>query len=141
MFISQFGVFIVSISALKVTLKNGASFTLGSLIQDRLKGEQRYGKGMEKQSIIALENDNNLAYYGEIQVGTPPQNIRVLFDTGSYDTCIPSAGSQGDPSLTTFNSTQSSTYRRLGEAYSHRLGYGMLAGFSGAVSKCKFHLF
>ncbi|KAG6935448.1 progastricsin [Chelydra serpentina] len=73
------------------------------------------------------------AYYGEISIGTPPQNFLVLFDTGSSNLWVPSTycQSQACSNHARFNPSQSSTYSSNGQTFSLQYGSGSLSGFFG----------
>ncbi|XP_008562873.1 PREDICTED: gastricsin-like, partial [Galeopterus variegatus] len=73
------------------------------------------------------------AYFGEISIGTPPQNFLVLFDTGSSNLWVPSiyCQSQACNSHSLFNPSQSSTYSSDGQTFSLQYGSGSLTGFFG----------
>uniref|UniRef100_A0A8C5LPT2 Peptidase A1 domain-containing protein n=1 Tax=Leptobrachium leishanense TaxID=445787 RepID=A0A8C5LPT2_9ANUR len=72
-------------------------------------------------------------YYGEISIGTPPQNFLVLFDTGSSNLWVPSTSCQsqacGNHDL--FNPSQSSTYTTNGQQFSMSYGSGSVTGVFG----------
>ncbi|XP_065260293.1 gastricsin-like [Emys orbicularis] len=73
------------------------------------------------------------SYYGEISIGTPPQNFLVLFDTGSSNLWVPSVycQSQACSNHARFNPSQSSTYSSKGQTFSLQYGSGSLTGFFG----------
>ncbi|XP_048203744.1 gastricsin [Perognathus longimembris pacificus] len=75
----------------------------------------------------------NAAYFGEISIGTPPQNFLVLFDTGSSNLWVPSIYCQSEACTThpRFNPSQSSTYTTSGQTFSLQYGTGSLTGFFG----------
>ncbi|XP_030077407.1 gastricsin [Microcaecilia unicolor] len=63
-------------------------------------------------------------YFGEIGIGTPPQNFLVLFDTGSSNLWVPSTycTSEACTYHPQFNPSKSSTYTSNGQRFS--MGYG-----------------
>ncbi|NWX22509.1 PEPC protein, partial [Aegotheles bennettii] len=69
------------------------------------------------------------SYFGEISIGSPPQNFLVLFDTGSANLWVPSTYCQTPACYNhaKFNPDQSSTFISSGQSYT--LSYG-----SGSVS-------
>ncbi|NWV81938.1 PEPC protein, partial [Dasyornis broadbenti] len=68
-------------------------------------------------------------YFGEIGIGTPPQNFLVIFDTGSANLWVPSTLCQspacGDHAR--FNHSLSSTFLGIEESYTLSYGFGDLA--------------
>ncbi|KAJ2000242.1 aspartic proteinase precursor [Coemansia thaxteri] len=74
------------------------------------------------------------SYFGEIQLGTPPQKFSVVFDTGSSDFWIPSVDcdSTACEAHSRFNSTASSSYITSHLPFSLNYGTGGLIGQVGA---------
>ncbi|CAH8527728.1 unnamed protein product [Schistosoma mattheei] len=80
-----------------------------------------------------LINYENLQYYGEISVGTPPQKLRVLFDTGSTDTWLASRKCWILDifcwMFSFYDSSKSSTYVADGSSFHVRYLDGEFSGF------------
>ncbi|XP_032865396.1 pepsin B-like [Tyto alba] len=68
------------------------------------------------------------SYFGEISIGTPPQNFLVLFDTGSSNLWVPSIYCQTPACLnhTMFEPSESSTFTSNGQSYTLSYGSGTL---------------
>ncbi|XP_073899917.1 gastricsin-like [Castor canadensis] len=72
-------------------------------------------------------------YFGEISIGTPPQNFLVLFDTGSSNLWVPSIYCKSEACSThpRYNPSKSSTYHTDKKTFSLQYGTGSLTGFFG----------
>jgi len=77
---------------------------------------------------IVQKNLWNIAYYGEIQVGTPGQAMNVIFDTGSSSVWLPTGGGVPGSPHHFFQAHQSSTYEELDKPFTIRYGDGPVSG-------------
>jgi len=78
--------------------------------------------------VIKLRNQYNSVYYGDIMVGTPPQKISVIFDTGSADFWLSTQpGKAGRPDGF-YRPHKSSTYYSQHEPFSIVYGSGPISG-------------
>ena len=73
-------------------------------------------------------NSTQTQYSGEVQVGSPPQPFRVIFDTGSAWLWVPTVNCPRCIGTRRFNSTQSTTYLSNGERVVLKYGSGSCTG-------------
>lgn len=66
----------------------------------------------DKPIRVELENYLDLQYLARISVGTPPQELRSIIDTGSFDLVVFEKGCQGCGLAGAYNHHRSSTNRR-----------------------------
>lgn len=80
-------------------------------------------------TVIHLQDFMNTEYYGEIQLGTPPQKFYVIYDTGSANLWVPGKGCHGCGRHPTFLEASSSSYVSDGQNVSIRYGSGPISGY------------
>merc|ERR550539_190682 len=78
---------------------------------------------------IVINDYQDAQYYGQISVGTPPQNLEVVYDTGSSNLWV----SQIKPSILSkhhyYQHDKSSTYVANGTVFKIQYGSGPVAGY------------
>ncbi|XP_061085073.1 nothepsin [Conger conger] len=113
--------------------------TLEAFLQERRPDaySRRYSQCLPRSSAVRLGtsterlyNFMDAQYYGEISLGTPPQNFTVVFDTGSTDLWIPSSYCISEACLMhhRFKAFKSTTYSHDGRVFSIYYGSGHLLG-------------
>lgn len=80
--------------------------------------------------IMYLTNYKNSQYVGSIEIGTPPQRIEVIFDTGSSNFWITSSRCKDPGCLMhkSYDATLSSTHEKLGTRVEVEFGSGLIEG-------------
>ncbi|KGL81360.1 Gastricsin [Tinamus guttatus] len=126
----------------KIPLKKGKSIREvmkeKGVLQKYLKEHRRYDpayKFFNKFSTIyePLANNLDMSYFGEISIGTPPQNFLVLFDTGSSNLWVPSVYCKSEACVAhaMFHPGESSTYSTQDQYFAIEYGSGSLTGIFG----------
>jgi len=79
---------------------------------------------------LPLVDESDEDWYGTVSIGTPAQNFKILFDTGSADLWVPSANcsSAACTNHVKYDSSQSSSYVADGTAFSIQYGTGSMDG-------------
>jgi len=89
---------------------------------DSRRGGARWGR---HPHALVINDYMNAQYYGEIEVGTPGQRQRVIFDTGSSNLWVPSSWV---PFHNKFKSSRSSTYKPNETEFKIEYGSGPVQG-------------
>lgn len=105
-------------------------------LQSRFTRMMRAANGLSSDPEEEIDNYMDAQYYGEIEVGTPPQKFKVVFDTGSSNLWIPSKSCWSPACFvhSKYDSSKSSTYTKNGEKFEIQYGSGGVEGILSSDS-------
>lgn len=97
----------------------------------RLQGLETRSRLLKRHTVQsnAVNAVQLITYYTNVTIGSPPQSVGLIIDTGSSDTWVPSTNAKASCDVSvlgcpynTFDETRSSTYRNLGSPFSTTYG-------------------
>jgi len=126
--------------ALKLALElkeNGAFTEVKSAVKTALRGPQFADQVLEaegKTENVVIRDYSNAQYFGEIEIGTPPQKFVVIFDTGSSNLWVPKVHCHNcgywfiHGGKSKYDQSLSSSYRQDGSDFHIEYGSGSVKG-------------
>ncbi|PNS20733.1 Vacuolar protease A [Sphaceloma murrayae] len=86
---------------------------------------------MQKGHPVPVDNFLNAQYFSEIAIGNPPQEFKVVLDTGSSNLWVPSSdcGSIACYLHSKYDHSDSSSYKKNGSDFAIRYGSGAVEGY------------
>jgi len=85
----------------------------------------------DARHTVPIHEKGNVQYYGAMSVGSPPQSVRVIFDTGSANLWVNNQALLGYwDGHEYYNHDVSSTYVSQGESFSIEYGSGHVSGYT-----------
>ncbi|KAF9915144.1 hypothetical protein BX616_006814 [Lobosporangium transversale] len=96
-------------------------------VPNLLSPRSPHKKDLGRASV--MNHGLDIQYYGPVNIGTPPQTVNLVFDTGSADIWFPSAECEmvGCKAHRRFDATKSSTFQKDGRPWTIRYGEGSSA--------------
>lgn len=97
---------------------------------ERLHDPSRTHSGFQVTGTgtVVIDDYENAQYYGPITVGTPPQKMNVIYDTGSANLWVPNIHHLLS-SHKTYDHSKSSTYKPNGTVFAIEYGSGPVSGY------------
>lgn len=103
-----------------------------SVAQFHVANERRAALRLSSDGLpsVSLTDVEDAEYFGEVDIGSPPQKFQVIYDTGSSNLWVPSKACDNCKKTgSTYDSKSSSTYKKNGQSFSLQYGTGSCNGF------------
>jgi len=108
--------------------------TFEGVMSHAIRGEVTRRSNLGAIGHEVIDDFENAQFYGQISLGTPPQNFEVIFDSGSSNLWVASSKCTELACLLKprYDSSKSSTYKANGEPFNITYGSGPVGGFLSA---------